>query len=73
MRISGEASLKFNEEGMKLEVKNLNINNFCIDNVFKYIDKKHKKLMKKAEKNETREIAKESSNNDGMYVIEINV
>lgn len=50
MKIHGDIKLKFTEEGMKLDVKDLNINNFCIDNVFKHIEKKRKKGLKKDNK-----------------------
>lgn len=71
MKIRGDINLKFTEEGMKIDMKDFNINNFCIDNVFRHIEKKRKKLLKKADKEEKKKI--DISNDDEMYTIEINV
>lgn len=69
MKISGDINLKFTEEGLKIDMKDFNINNFCIDNVFKEVDKKRKKILKKSDKKEKNK--KSESSDDDMLNIEI--
>lgn len=73
MKLNGEINLKFDERGLNLNVKNLNINNFCLDKVFKHIEKKHKKKLAKEAKTNKETTTPVVDPNEGYYVIEINV
>lgn len=67
-----DADIKFDENGVSINVKKFDINNFTIDKVFKHIDKICGKKSKKEKKlSKTENISNPLNENDDEYLIEI--
>lgn len=64
-----DADVSIDEKGLNVEVKKFNINNFTIDKVFKYIDKKYGR--KNKDKIEDKKVKNISSDDSGEYLIKI--
>lgn len=69
MGISLDLSLGLNREGVKFAVKNVDINGFVIDKVFKKLNKKAKK--KELENKQYKIVEESKPVDDGLYTIEI--
>lgn len=69
MGLSADINIDISEKGVKLTVKDVNVNSFVIDNVFKKLDKFRKKKSKMLDKTTT----VSDVNNDGYYTIDIKV
>lgn len=72
MGISADFNIDISEKGVKLTVKDVNVNSFVIDNVFKKLDK----FRKKKDKNKLcskNQVTSNSESNDGYYTIDIKV
>ena len=69
MGIRVDFNVDISEKGVKLELKNVDVNNFTIDKIFKKIDKKVKKF-KNSRKKTTEKL---QSSEEGYYNIDIKV
>ena len=64
-----DADVSIDEKGLNVEVKKFNINNFTIDKVFKYIDKKYGR--KNKDKIDNKKVENIPSDDSGEYLIKI--